>query len=141
MKRLSILALVLFSSCRYFPEKVEFFPEQLSIDDPRIQPLLSSAASFDRVSLGFTPLPRTANVRLESSRSGKYDVMLHIYSMMPRNIAFRKTNSGYRWIGEQERFEGPKKFTSHDGTFNENVVLTYEIENVFGFPTNRLNVT
>jgi hypothetical protein len=140
MKWLSILILVLFSSCRHFPEKVEFFPETLSMDDPRIQPFLRAAASFDRVSHGFTPLPKTADVGLESSRSGKYDAMLHIYAKPSRTMFFRKTNGGYRWIGEQEMLEGPKKFTSPDGTFSEHIVLTYEIEGVFGFPTNRLNV-
>ena len=110
------------------------------MDDPRIQPLLKAAASFNRVSHGFTPLPQSADVRLEWSRGGRYDAMLHIYSKTSRNIAFRKINGGYRWIGEQERFQGPKKFTNADGTFNEDIVLTYEIESVSGFPLNQLSV-
>lgn len=140
MKRLLIIILVLVSSCRYIPENVELFPEDVSINDGRIQPFIRAAASFDRVSHGFTPLPKTADVRVERSRGAKYDVMLHIYSKTSRNIAFRKINGGYRWIGEQERFQGPKQHTGADGTFYEDIVLTYEIESVSGVPLNQLSV-
>ena len=98
------------------------------MDDPRIQPLLKAAASFNRLPYGFTPLPKAARVRWEWSSGGRYDAMLHIYSKTSRTIAFRKINGGYRWIGEQETFQGPKQYTTVDGTFNECVMLTYEIE-------------
>jgi len=111
------------------------------MDAPRIQPLLKAAASFDRVSYGFTSLPRDADVRWESRPTDRYDAMLHIYSKTSRTIAFRKIKNGYQWIGEQEIFEGPKKYTTVDGTFNERICLTYEIENVSGYPSNRLNIT
>jgi hypothetical protein len=125
---------LLFLSCR-------FFPEEVSMDDPRIQPLLKAADSFNRLPYGFTPLPKAAKVGLEWSSGGRYDAMLHIDSKTSRTIAFRKTSGGYRWIGEQETFEAPKQHKTPDGTFNEQVVLTFEIENVSGYPMNRLNVS
>ena len=108
---------------------------------PRIQPLLKAAASFDRTAYGFTPLPTTADdVRFESKPNDGYDAMLHIESRTSRTIAFRKTSGGYKWIGEQEGFRGPKKYTTSDGTFNEMIWLNYDAEplHVGGFPTNRL---
>ena len=111
------------------------------MSDPRIQPLLSAAASFQRTRYGFTPIPKQADVQWESKPRGGYDAMLHIYSKTSRTISFRKDGNGYRWIGEQEMFEGPKEYASVDGTFKEHIILTYEIEHVSGFPLNRLNVT
>src|SRR5262249_24997992 len=89
----------------------DFIPRKVTMDAPRIQPLLKAAASFDRVSYGFTSLPRDAYVRWESRPTDRYDAMLHIYSKTSRTIAFRKIKNGYQWIGEQEIFEGPKKYT------------------------------
>ena len=130
-----IIALALFlGSCNLIPEKV-------SMDDSRIQPLIKAARSFDRTSFGFTQLPISADVRWESRPTERYDAMLHIYSKTSRTIAFRKTATGFKWTGEQESFQGPKKYTSPDGTFNESITLTYEVENISGYPTNRLNIT
>ena len=66
--------------------------------------------------------------------------MLHIYSKTSRTIAFRKASNGYRWIGDQEIFQGPKEYKTVDGTLREQVTFTYEVESVSGFPTNRLNI-
>ena len=134
MKHLSIFLTLLFASCGFVPEKV-------TMDDSRIQPLLKAATSFDRTSFGFTPLPQTADVRFESRPREHYDAMLHISAKTSRTIAFRKTRDGYRWIGEQESFWGPKKYTTVDGTFREHISLTYDIELISGFPTNQLAIT
>jgi len=67
--------------------------------------------------------------------------MLHISSKTSRTIAFRKTSNGYRWIGDQEIFQGPKEYRTVDGTLHEQLTLTYEVESVSGFPTSRLNIT
>jgi hypothetical protein len=67
--------------------------------------------------------------------------MLHIYSKTSRTIAFRKTSDGYRWIGDQEIFQGPKEYNSVDGALREQLTFTYEVESVSGFPTNRLNIS
>jgi len=67
--------------------------------------------------------------------------MLQISASTSRTIAFRSENGSYVWIGEQETFQGPKKYKSEDGIFNEAVTLTYETQKVSGYPLNQLNVT
>ena len=110
------------------------------MDDPRIQPLLKAAAAFDRMAYGFTPIPKSADVRWESRPTAHYDAMLHISAKTSRTIAFRKTDSDWRWIGDQETFEGPKMVKTVDGTFPENLTLTYEVEQISGSPINQLTV-
>ena len=78
---------------------------------------------------------------MEVRPTDKYDAMLHIVAKTSRTIAFRKENGRYVWIGEQESFQGPRKYKSEDGTFNEVVTLTYEVQGISGYPLNRLNVT
>jgi hypothetical protein len=110
------------------------------MDDPRVRPLLNAAASFDRTSYGFSPIPKAADVRLELRPTSQYDAMLHIYAKTSRTIAFRKTTNGYRWIGDQEIFQGPKEYKTVDGTFHEHLCFTYEVESVSGSPLNRLDI-
>jgi hypothetical protein len=119
----------------------DIVPRKVAIDDSRIQPLLAAAASFQRTAYGFTPIPKQALVRWESRPTTRYDAMLHIEGKTSRTISFKKEGSSYRWTGEQEIFEGPNKYKTEDGTFNEQVTLTFEIESVSGFPLNRLNVS
>lgn len=128
-----ICALVLLAGC-------DLVPRRVAIDDPRIQPLLKAAQSFDRTAYGFTPIPQVADVRWESRPTATYDAMLHITAKTSRTITFRKSASGWRWIGDQEILNGPKMFKTVDGTFPEHICLTYEIEGVSGAEKNRLNV-
>ena len=69
--------------------------------------------------------------------------MLHITAKTVRTIAFQKENGNYVWIGDQEDFEGPKKYKTVDGIFNEAITLTYETQSISGsgYPVNQLNVT
>ena len=117
------------------------FPEDVSVSDQRVQSLLKAAADFDRASYGFSPLPTSGHVSLEPKPRSGYDAMLHLGGKTSRTIAFRKNTSGYSWIGEQEMFEGPKMYKSVDGTFHEEVTLTFEKEHVSGVPLNKLNVS
>jgi hypothetical protein len=117
------------------------FPENVSVGDQRVQALLKAAADFDRASYGFSPLPTSGRVSLESKPSSGYDAMLHLGGKTSRTIAFRKYTSGYFWIGEQEIFVGPKMYKSVDGTFHEEVSLAFEKEHVSGVPLNKLNVS
>jgi hypothetical protein len=117
------------------------FPENVSVSDQRVQSLLKAAADFDRASYGFSPLPTSGHVSLEPKPRSGYDAMLHLGGNTSRTIAFRKNTSGYFWIGEQEMFEGPKMYKSVDGTFHEEVTLTFEKEHVSGVPLNKLNVS
>ncbi len=132
--RYLLLTFLLLTGCGIFPEKV-------SMDDPRIQPLIKAAAQFERGRYGFTPLPTKAEVHWEAKPTKNYDTMLHIYSKTSRTVAFKKTPTGYKWIGEQETFRGPKQYKSPDGTLYEQIVLTYETEPVSGYPVNKLNIT
>jgi hypothetical protein len=129
-----LLLLVALIGCSYVPHKV-------SVDDPAVQRLLKAAAAFDRTSYGFTAIPQSTIVRLELGHRKNYDAMLHISARTSRTIAFRRSADGYRWTGDQEIFEGPKKYATPDGTFNEHICLTYEVEGISGFPINQLKIT
>ncbi len=133
MKNLAIILSLALAGCGFVPEKVK-------VSDSRIRPMWEAARSFNRLAYGFSPLPNAGNIRLESRPRAGYDAMLHIYTKTSRTIAFRKTTQGYRWIGEQESFEGPKQYTSVDGKFHEQIVLTFDLEPVSGSPTNELDV-
>jgi len=121
--RLSISVLVLVcsavTSCGVVPEKV-------SIHDPRVKPMLEAVAKVDRQASGFSPVSRDAVIHLERGPRHGYDVMLHIDGKTSRTIAFRSVGSGYEWIGEQEIFEGPRKYKTVDGEFLESITLTYD---------------
>jgi hypothetical protein len=131
---LTVIVAALLEGCGLIPRKV-------TMDDPQVQRLVKAAESFDRTVYGFSPIPRSADGRLELRPTGRYDAMLHITTKTVRTIAFRKENGNYLWIGEQESFDGPKKYKTVDGVFNEAVVLTYETQSISGYPLNQLNVT
>ena len=73
--------------------------------------------------------------------TGQYDATLQITAKTSRTIEFRKDNRSYIWIGEQETFQGPRKYTSEGSILNETVTLTYETRKVSGAPLNQLTVT
>jgi hypothetical protein len=131
---LTLVVALVIAGCGIFPEKA-------ATDDPRVRPLLKAASAFDRSQYGFSPLPTSGYVHLESRPRAGYDAMLHLSGKTSRTIAFRKKADGYSWIGEQEIFQGPKEYKTVDGTFKEQISLTYEIEKVSGYPLNRLDVT
>lgn len=139
--RAYVLILVLLQSgCGYIPEKVD-------VNDPRVKVLLDAADKFDRTAYSFTAIPRDAEYRLEL-RNNKpepfghcsYDAMLHISGRTSRTIAFKKADSGFVWIGEQEEIKGPKVYTGVDGTFNEEIVLTYDTVEISGSELNKLDI-
>jgi hypothetical protein len=117
-----------------------FISEEVSWNDPRLSPMLKAIDAVDRASLGFTPIDRSSSVRLESRPRAGYEAMLHIDGKTSRTIAFRKTTDGYKWIHEQETYTGPKTYKSVDGTFHEQIVITYGIESVSGHAPNKLHV-
>lgn len=134
MKTPWLLALLL-AGCGLVPQKI-------AIDDPEAQSLFSEARMFPRENYGFSPLPTDGktDARIERHARGAYDVMLHIYSTTSRTIAFRRTKTGFRWIHEQEAFQGPKTYDSTDGRLREQIVLTYENEPVSGSGTGALHI-
>jgi hypothetical protein len=111
------------------------------MDNPQVQQLLKAAQSFDRTAYGFSPMPRQAEVRLDLRPTDRYDATLSVTAKTIHTIEFRKENGSYVWIGDQETFEGPKTYTTEDGTYHEAITLTYEIKKVSGYPLNRLNVS
>ncbi len=116
-------------------------PERVSQDDPRLKPMFEAMLRVDRRSMGFTPIGRDAEIRLEWARNRNYDAMLHISGKTSRTVAFKRTDAGYEWIGEQETFEGPHKYKSVDGTFSEAITITYDRVAISGFPVNTIDVS
>lgn len=100
-------------------------PVEVSMDDTRVQALLESVSRGHRESCELSPIPKSAKkIELEMKAIGQYDAMLHIYAKTARTISFRRNkDEGYEWIAEQEVFQGPKQYTSNDGSFFEEIVL------------------
>jgi hypothetical protein len=98
-------------------------PERVSPDDPRLRPMFDAMAIVDRQAMGFTPVARESDIRIEwVSKYGRllfgqrnYDVMLHVGGRTSKTIAFKRNGKGYEWVGEQEMFEGPRTYESGDG--------------------------
>lgn len=135
MKALCCLTLFL-AGCGLVPQKI-------SVTDPEVQSLFSQARFFPREDYGFSPLPtdEKTDIRIEKHSKGAYDVMLHIYGGTSRTIAFRRNETGYRWIHEQEVFQGPKTYDSPDGRLREQIVLTYETEPLSGATKDTLRIS
>jgi hypothetical protein len=117
---------------------LQFLPVPVTLQDPKVQPLLAAIEKVDRAALGFTPIPTNARLNLEVTSGATYDAMLHIYGETSRTIAFRRTADGFRWIAEQETHEGPQWHQTVDGVFRENFVIEYQTETVNGIPTNQV---
>jgi hypothetical protein len=115
-------------------------PEHVSHDDPRLKPMFDAMARVDRRAMGFTPIARNADIRLEWGRRESYDAMLHVYGKTSRTIAFKRTDAGYEWIGEQETFQGPNEYRSVDGPFNEAITINYDRVPISGFPINTIAI-
>lgn len=120
----------------------ELLPLQLSPDDPRVTELLAVVAASNHTTMGFTPIGTNGTFRLETPRrGGAYDRMLHIDGKTSRTLAFRQAGTGWRWTHEQEILEGPRDYTTVDGTFKESICLTFETERVAALHANRLNIS
>jgi hypothetical protein len=134
MKGFRVLSiLVLATACGFAPEKV-------SLSDPEVQELLEARDRVDTAAMGFTPIEKPTNVRLERAQ-GSYDRMLHIHDRTARTISFRATPDGWRWTGEQEIHRGPKKYEHPDGIFFESITITYELEPISGHSLDQVNVS
>jgi len=129
---LALLALIFLAGCSLLPEKVSY-------NDPRVRKLLKAAERSSECRFAFTPVSHDADMRLEKA-AGPYDLMLHVSGATNRTIAFRVDEREIRWIGEQEIYTGPKKYTNVDGTFNEKLTVTFEVESVSGAELNCLNI-
>lgn len=138
-----LITVVLHAGCGVLPERVSY-------DDPRLKPMFDAMDRVDRRAMGFTRIRREATIRVEWQaprfdrvlRLGpkNYDVMLHVYDKTSKTVAFRRNGKGYEWLGEQETFQGPRKYESVDGTFNEAITINYDRVPIAGFPTNTVAV-
>ena len=112
--------------------------------------MFDAMARVDRRAMGFTPIEDGANIRIEwvhrnydsILRLGpkSYDAMLHVSGKTSRTVAFKRNTNGYEWLGEQETFEGPRKYDSVDGTFNEAITVNYDRVPISGFPVNTIAI-
>jgi hypothetical protein len=100
----------------------------MSMDDPSLKPF-ATILVVDRARYGLSPLPRDAKVTVEDEpkcyANCGYDAMLHIYDKASHDVAFRKENGAYKWVGEQEVCRGPREYRTVNGRFKENVVISY----------------
>jgi hypothetical protein len=104
--------------------------ETVPLSDPKLRPF-ADMYTVDREKLGFTPVGTAGMVKIER-RYGKdaqtvgYDVMLHMYGVTSRTIAFRREEDGkYRWIGEQETFYGPVVLDTPKSRVGETITVSY----------------
>jgi len=132
--RLSAVAAIgVLSACGFVPERV-------SIDDPRLSPVLAAIQRVDRAAMGFTDIPREAKLRMEWRPRAGYDAMLHVYGETSRTIAFARNGAAWEWIGEQEIFKGPGTYKSPDGVLNESITITYETRPISGVPLRTVHI-
>lgn len=125
------LGSLVFVGCGLIPQKVAY-------NDPEVQELLRARDVAGAQGYGFSPVPASAEIRIERTSRWGYDRMLHVDGPTHRDIAFRKAESGYVWIGESEMFEGPNEYTSVEGISREHITLTYHLEPLSGHPTKTL---
>jgi hypothetical protein len=103
--------------------------EAISLSDPSLAEF-SDLQKVDRKGLRIPDLPSNASITVERGE-GPYDAMLHVYSkQQSRTIAFKKVDGKMKWIHEQVVIEGPRKYSTVDGTFQEHVTFTYETSRV-----------
>ena len=107
---------------------------------------------IDYKKIGFPPLPTSGLVEVETIFRDKwakkypppnYDVLLHFYDDPPgyryssRTVGLKSNGEHYKWIGDQQNFYGPNKFTTKaEGTLNEQIILTCETEQMAFIGTN-----
>src|SRR5207244_5095490 len=128
--RLSLPLLVLLASA---------CPETVARTDQRVVELLAARQRAQAEEYGFTPIEPSASFKLEGVGRG-YDAMLHVYGRTSRTIAFARRGGAFRWIGEQEVFQGPLEYDTPDGTLNESLILTFETEPISGVPLGQLAI-
>jgi hypothetical protein len=106
------------------------------LEDTRVKPYLDAASRSNRVTLGFSPLPATGDVRVEVPRfKTHYDVMLHIDgARISRTVDFLLVNGQPVWSGEQETHRSGRTFESVDGEIPEQLVLSYSTVQGSGTP-------
>jgi hypothetical protein len=124
----------------------DFGTGKVSLSDPRLAPMLQAIAAVDRVALGFTPIPTNAEVHLDSRSDARYDAMLIIFDTparyfgVYRNIEFRKTATGYKWLREFETHPGPMTLKQSGHNAHEEISIVYDTTGISGVTPNKLHI-
>jgi len=108
--------------------------------------MLQAIAAGDRAALGFYSIPTNAVVYLDIHPNTRRDVEVIIfdtpalYDGVYRNIEFRKTATGYKWIRENESHPGPMTFTRSGHTAHEYILIGYDTDGMSGLAPGKLDV-
>lgn len=118
----------------------------VTLSDPQLAPMLQAIAAVDRAALGFTPIPTNAEVHLDSRSDARHDQMLIIFDTLARyggvyrNIEFRKSATGYKWLREFEIHPGPRTFNQSGHAAHEEIYIIYDTTGISGVTPNKLHV-
>lgn len=133
---IAFISLILVS-CGLIPRKVDY-------NNPELEKYWTAIKKVERKAMGFSEIEKDSKIALEeeSFMEKPYDKMLHVYGSTSRTIAFGQLKNGdLKWIGEQEIYKGPNTYSTPDGEFNEQIVLTYELHPISGHEINKLNIS
>jgi hypothetical protein len=118
----------------------------VTLSDPQLAPMLQAIAAVDRAALGFTPIPTNAEMLLDSRSDARHDQMLIIFDTLARyggvyrNIEFRKSATGYKWLREFEIHPGPRTFNQSGHAAHEEIYIIYDTTGISGVTPNKLHV-
>jgi hypothetical protein len=118
-------------------------PQLIPISDPQLAPFIQAIHASDGASLGFSSIPADAAVYLHSDSNARRDVEIMVfnspaqYNDIYRDIEFRKTDTGYKWIREMEIHPGPKTFMGKHNK-HEEIDIAYDTSDVYGITSNKL---
>jgi len=114
---------------------------KLRIYDSVLIPLVIALDKSPRDSIGFSPI--TSRDRIEiNGNIGEDDIWFYPYTdFSSHSILFRLINDEYVWVHEQEIIRGLETWVDHDAaTWEENILLQYQTEDINGGPINDLMV-
>ena len=127
----------------------DFGPRTVSLSDPQLAPILQAMAASDRAAIGFKSIPTNALVYLDRrpTPNTRRDVEILIfdtpalYDGIYRNIEFRKTATGYKWLREFEYQPGPMTFKRSGHTTRECFDISFDTDGISGLAPNKMHVS
>ena len=113
--------------------------EIVVITDPKLQPFLAALDRVDRRALGFSCISSNVPITMQIEGRGKEPLWRLYFEGNPsRNICFRKSGDGYRWVSEQEIHQGPGWIQTGEGVVRESLEMEFHTESEYGIITNQL---
>jgi hypothetical protein len=141
---IAVAAVILTAGCGDHQERVEqSWHQQSSPASNKLPEKYEVIYGIERDKMGFPALPTSGSVKVERIHRDtwameypppNYDVMLHFYDQreghyrQATTVGLKKKEGRLIWIGEQHTLKGPKTYTTVDGTFNEQITITFETE-------------